>query len=204
MVYLPRFPGFHFIGFISVIFLCLVISSGDQLRAQAPPPPAPAQDTAAKPDSTAAPPQATTAAQNEEVTSRDTPTTFKVRVNLVLVRVVVRDRQGKIISNLKKEDFQLFDNKKLQNISSFAVETPESHTASAMASGADSGSSSSADVANGKAVVLPQRFISVVFDDVHLSMQDASFVRDSATRLFGALAASDRVSLSTTSGQLTQ
>jgi len=32
-------------------------------------------------------------------------------------------------------------------------------------------------------VVLPQRFVSVVFDDVHLSMQDATFVRDSATRL---------------------
>src|SRR5260370_25131790 len=44
----------------------------------------------------------------------------------------------------------------------------------------------------------------MVFDDVHLSMADASFVRDSATRFFGALAASDRVSLNTTSGQLTQ
>jgi len=57
-----------------------------------------------------------------------------VRVNLVLVRVVVRDRQGKIISNLKKEDFQLFDNKKLQAISSFSVETPEARTASTIAS----------------------------------------------------------------------
>jgi VWFA-related protein len=44
----------------------------------------------------------------------------------------------------------------------------------------------------------------MVFDDVHLSMTDATFVRDSATRFFGALAASDRVSLNTTSGQLTQ
>jgi len=44
----------------------------------------------------------------------------------------------------------------------------------------------------------------MVFDDVHLSMADAVFVRDSATRFFGALAASDRVSLNTTSGQLTQ
>jgi len=35
-------------------------------------------------------------------------------------------------------------------------------------------------------------------------MQDAVFVRDSATRFFGALAPSDRVALYTTSGQLTQ
>jgi len=80
----------------------------------------PAQDAPAKPDSTVTAPTTPAPAQTEEVSSRDTPTTFKVRVNLVLVRVVVRDRQGKIVSNLKKEDFQLFDNKKLQNISSFA------------------------------------------------------------------------------------
>jgi len=108
------------------------------------------------------------------------------------------------VSNLKKEDFQLYDNRKLQTISSFGVETSETRTASAVASSAAEGSSSSADVASGKAVVLPQRFVSMVFDDVHLSMADAVFVRDSATRFFGALAASDRVSLNTTSGQLTQ
>jgi len=127
-----------------------------------------------------------------------------VRVNLVLVRVVVRDSQGKAVSHLKKEDFQLYDNRKLQTISSFSVETPETRTASAVASSAAEGSSSSADAAGGKAVVLPQRFVSMVFDDVHLSMSDAIFVRDSATRFFGALAASDRVSLNSTSGQLTQ
>src|SRR4029077_11924367 len=77
-------------------------------------------------------------------------------------------------------------------------------TASAVASADAAGSSSSADAAGGKAVVLPQRFVSMVFDDVHLSMEDATFVRDSATRFFGALAASDRVSLNTTSGQFTQ
>ena len=44
----------------------------------------------------------------------------------------------------------------------------------------------------------------MVFDDVHMSMQDAVFVRDSATRFFGALAPSDRVAMYTTSGQLTQ
>src|SRR5437762_9488070 len=44
----------------------------------------------------------------------------------------------------------------------------------------------------------------MVSDDVHRSMIVAAFVRDSATRFFEALAASDRVSLNTTSGQLTQ
>jgi VWFA-related protein len=193
-------PGFR--RTILIVFACCLALSSNRLSAQTPPPPA--QDAPAKTDSTAAPPQAAAAGQNEEVSSRDTPTTFKVRVNLVLVRVVVRDQKGKIVPNLKKEDFQLYDNRKLQTISSFSLETPETRTASAVASTAAEGSSSSADAAGGKAVVLPQRFVSMVFDDVHLSMADAVFVRDSATRFFGALAASDRVSLNTTSGQLTQ
>ncbi|PYU83370.1 MAG: hypothetical protein DMG50_08405 [Acidobacteria bacterium] len=195
-------PGFRPI--ILAIFACCLSISGRQLSAQTPVAAAPPQDGPAKTDSTAKSPPAPVGGPNEEVSSRDTPTTFKVRVNLVLVRVVVRDQQGKIVSKLKKEDFQLYDNRKLQTISSFSVETPETRTASAVASSAAEGSSSSADAAGGKAVVLPQRFVSMVFDDVHLSMADAVSVRDSATRFFGALAASDRVSLNTTSGQLTQ
>src|SRR5712692_844925 len=192
-------PGFRLI--ILIVFACCLSLSGNRVSAQTPAPPTPPQDAPAKTDSTPSPPAAS---QNEEVSSHETPTTFKVRVNLVLVRVVVRDSRGKIISDLKKGDFQLYDNRKLQTISSFSVETPERRTASAVASTAAEGSSSSADAAGGKAVVLPQRFVSMVFDDVHLSLEDSTFVRDSATRFFGALAASDRVSLNTTSGQLTQ
>ena len=195
-------PGFPHA--VLVISACCLSAWGNRLSAQTPTPPSQTQDAPAKPDSTAVPAPAPATGQSEEVSSHDTPTTFKVRVNLVLVRAVVRDAQGKVVPNLKKEDFQLYDNRKLQNISSFSIEAPEKRTASAMASTTAEDSSSSADVADGKAVVLPQRFASMVFDDVHLSMADAVFVRDSATRFFGALAASDRVSLSTTSGQLTQ
>jgi VWFA-related protein len=195
-------PGFCRITL--TVFVCFFWISGGQLCAQTPETTSPPQDAPAKTDSTATPPSTPATGPSEEVSSHDTPTTFKVRVNLVLVRVVVRDRQGRIVSNLKKEDFQLYDNRKLQTISSFSVETPEKRTASAVASTDAEASSSSADVAGGKAVVLPQRFVSMVFDDVHLSMSDAVFLRDSATRFFGALAASDRVSLNTTSGQLTQ
>lgn len=194
------FPGFR--NVCLVVFACCLSVSANRLSAQAPPPATPPQDAPAKTDSTAKGPPAP--AQTEEVSSQDAPATFKVRVNLVLVRVVVRDSKGKIVPNLKKEDFQLFDNKKPQTISSFTVETPGARTASALASTTAEASSSSADAAGGKAVVLPQRFVSMVFDDVHLSMADAVFVRDSATRFFEGLAASDRVSLNTTSGQLTQ
>ncbi len=188
-----------------LILLCCVFFSGKRAIAQTPAPASSAEDTSAQTDARSKPAQPQPSSDNQEVSSRDTPTTFKVRVNLVLVRVVVRDASGKVVNGLKKEDFQLFDNRKPQTISSFSLETPETHTASAVASpSAAAGYSSSADTVAGKAVVLPQRFVSMVFDDVHLSMEDAAFVRDSATRFFGSLASSDRVSLNTTSGQFAQ
>jgi len=184
--------------------LCCVFFPGKRVIAQTPAPAPPAQDTPVQTDARSKPEQSPPSSDNQEVSSRDTPTTFKVRVNLVLVRVVVRDATGKVVSGLKKEDFQLFDNRKLQTISSFSLETPETHTASAVTSPGAAGYSSSADPIAGKAVVLPQRFVSMVFDDVHLSMEDATFVRESATKFFGSLALSDRVSINTTSGQFTQ
>jgi hypothetical protein len=50
------------------------------------------------------------------------PARFRVNVKLVLARVVVRDANGHVVGNLHKEDFELFDNGKLQVISNFDVE----------------------------------------------------------------------------------
>ncbi len=147
---------------------------------------------------------------NSELTSRDNPATFKVRVNLVLVRVVVRDQQGKIVPNLKTEDFQLLDNRKPQSISSFSVETPETLAPKpgTKSSDADSGDAhevpGAVETGEASKTKLPQRFVELLFDDVHLSQEDVTFVRDAATRFFGALAPSDRVAIYTTSGQFTQ
>jgi VWFA-related protein len=175
------------------------------LRAQAPP------DQDAHPTSDAPappPPQASsgsTSSSSAEVSSRDTPPTFKVRVNLVLVRVVVRDAQGNIVPNLKKEDFQLLDNRKPQVISAFSVETPESHAIpTAVPATPSAESPAPGETLPVTPAALPQRFVALVFDDTNLLSQDAVSVRDAATRLFGSLAPSDRVGMYTTSGQFTQ
>lgn len=163
-----------------------------------------AQDSPTKTE-TQAPAKQAPANETSELSTRDTPPTFRVRVNLVLVRVVVRDRDGHIVSNLKKEDFQLSDNRKQQVISSFSIETPESHkvesttkAAQPDADGNDSGDTAAAIAA------LPQRFVAVVFDDTDMLIEDSAWVRSAASRLFESLAPTDRVGIYSTSGQITQ
>lgn len=138
----------------------------------------------------------------QEIASHDAPATFKVRVNLVFVRVVVRDPNGKVIKNLKKEDFQLADNRKLQVISTFAVETPGSHVTTVKMD-KDSGPAPTEGTPV-KPAELPQRFITLFFDDLHLSTQDAMLSRQAATKLFAAMQTSDRFSIYTSSGQVQQ
>jgi hypothetical protein len=66
----------------------------------------------------------TTASTESEVSTRSAET-IKAQVNLVLVPVVVRDARGKPVPGLRREDFQVWDNGKLQKISAFSVETAE-------------------------------------------------------------------------------
>jgi VWFA-related protein len=202
MSYLPQFTFAR--RWMCVCLVLLLNGVGGSLRAQTPTPPPPDAPAASAPSPTPAEPAKPQAASdNAEVSSRDTAPTFKVRVNLVLVRVVVRDQQGKVVPNLHKEDFQLSDNRKPQIISTFSVETPESHVV-ATATSADPNAPADPEAAKAIAAALPQRFVSVVFDDQHLTMQDALFVRTSAGRFFDSLAASDRVGIYSTSGQFTQ
>jgi VWFA-related protein len=164
-----------------------------------------AQEPPAKSDAPA-PAAQTQAPGNEaaEVSTRDTPPTFRVRVNLVLVRVVVRDSSGKVVSNLKKEDFQLSDNRKPQVISTFSTETPESHKVAPTTPPPAPDPDTSAPPDPAAIAALPQRFVAVVFDDTDMLVGDALWVRTAATKLFASLAPTDRVGIYSTSGQVTQ
>jgi VWFA-related protein len=202
MSYLPQFPFARRWKCVFLMVLLTGVSASVQAQTPTPPDPPSASPSAQTPREPANP-QAPAVSDNAEVSSRDTAPTFKVRVNLVLVRVVVRDQQGKVVPNLHKEDFQLSDNRKPQIISTFSVETPESRVVATTTS-TDPNVPVDPEAAKAVAASLPQRFVSVVFDDQHLTTQDALFVRTSAGRFFNSLAASDRVGMYSTSGQFTQ
>jgi VWFA-related protein len=160
--------------------LLIGVSAG----AQTPPPASPA---ASKPQT--------------EMATKDEPALFKSRVNLVQVPVVVRDRLGKAIGTLKKEDFQLFDKGKPQYIARFSMEKasgkvkPAEGTAPAVDKSPDTTPPTDT----------PDRFIAYLFDDIHSKFSELAQTRDAVRRqVDDGLRTTDRAAIYTTSGQTVQ
>src|SRR5215475_1681806 len=98
---------------------------------------------------------------------------FQVKVNLVEVRVVVRDAQGRAIGNLKQDDFVLLDDKKAQTIKKFSVERNEAEAAGKPGAAATT-ASTPGEV---RSHLAPERFVAYFFDDLHLEPTDVSTTR---------------------------
>ena len=128
-----------------------------------------------------------------ELSTQDTSTTFKVRVNLVEVRVVARDAQGHAVGNLKQEDFQLLDNGKPQVISRFSVEQAEPKPLAVK--------QETPPETPGATLTLPKRYVAYLFDDIHLQFGDLAQVRGAAKHHLQSLRTTDRAAIFTTSGQ---
>ena len=166
------------------IWFTLTVCAGNPAQQSAPPPAGSSPSTSAE---KAAP----------ELTSHDEATTFKVNVRLVLVRVVVRDAEGRAIGSLHKQDFQLFDDRKPQTITQFSVEQPGSQIAREQKSTATETTETPATGAPN----IPERFVAYLFDDVDLQIGDLLAVRNAATRHLNSLRPTDRAAIFTTSGQ---
>src|SRR5450631_703224 len=114
--------------------------------------------------------------------------TFVVNVTRVLVPVVVRDKQGHAVPDLKQEDFQVFNNGKPQAISRFTVEKREPPARVAENAKENSKESPTAPVIAQSSSVAPVRFIVFLFDDLHLSADDLAHAKKASTNmLVGAL-----------------
>jgi VWFA-related protein len=144
--------------------------------------------------STAKPAAASDAA---EMNTRDSTIPLQSHVNVIPLRVVVRDAKGNPVTGLRKEDFQLFEDGKLQDVSHFAIETPASVAETLVKpNGGAAGTGATANF------VPPSRFVALLFDDVHITMQDLIRTRQAATRFIdSSVQATDRVAVFTISGQ---
>jgi VWFA-related protein len=136
-----------------------------------------------------------------ETATHDAPVTFQSKVNLVPVPVVVRDKKSNAIGNLTKDDFEIYDNGKLQVVSKFAIEKGgEALTVKPMVVESADGNAETAP-ARGPAPVIPTRFVAYVFDDKHFNTEDLMQAKLAAIKHFNAMdTASTRVAVYTTSG----
>jgi VWFA-related protein len=142
-------------------------------------------------------------ANTAEIASHDQPVTFRSGVNLVLVPVVVRDAQGHAVGNLTRDDFQLFDKGKRQQITKFSVQKYGGQAAAEKPAEKLAGAAGMPEERPEEATApsAPDHFVAYLFDDVHLKFEDLAYVRDAAGRNIDTLQSNSRVAIITTSGQ---
>jgi VWFA-related protein len=144
-----------------------------------------------------------------EVTTRDEAPTFQSHVSMVRVPVVVRDRSGKAVGGLRKEDFLVFDKGKAQFVAQFSAEgsaapKPKAAVPEATPVPMEPEEPSKPSEPAKPAAVLPTRFIAYVFDDIHLQVGDLMQARQAATKhMEQALRPTDRAAIYTLSGHVT-
>jgi VWFA-related protein len=132
-----------------------------------------------------------------------TQTTFRVRVNVVTVPVVVRDKKGNAVAHLTKGDFEIADNGKRQVISNFAEEWTAGNVRMEDRPRKEAGPVQTENFTGGASKPVPDRYMAYVFDDIHLPFADLSKTRSAAERVLpGLLEAHTRMAIVTTSGRV--
>jgi VWFA-related protein len=135
------------------------------------------------------------------VAQEQTSPTFKSNVTMIQVPVVVRDRDGHAVGDLKKEDFQLLDNGKPVEIAGFSEDKPGSHAVPDRSLPDPNGAARPAAAP----MDVPERFIAYFVDDANIhGISILQRVREAATKQINALQPGDRIAIVTSSCTLTQ
>lgn len=129
---------------------------------------------------------------------------LRVGSNLVLVRVIVRDAAGNAITNLRPEDFRLFDegsNRNVpQEITSFVVESA-APVSTPVAVATSNPLAAPAPAVTSSPAVGP-RYLAFFFDDVHLQTDELARARKAAEQyITQSLRPGDLVAIFDSSGK---
>ncbi len=130
-------------------------------------------------------------------TTEEQTQSFHVKVNLVEVRVVVRDKQGNAVGGLKQDDFVLLDDKKPQTITRFSMERNELAAGTPGATAAPAAN----DVHSHLAGAWRMAYL---FDDLNSTPNDLANAHKAADQAIDSLAPGQLLGIFTLSGQGTQ
>jgi VWFA-related protein len=136
----------------------------------------------------------------EERQKQDEPL-LRIETDLVQIDVVVTDKQGKLARDLKRADFELFDEGKKQEITHFAIGTaaqPARWLAVEKKKPVEKSSPDSTPVE-----IRAGRYIAVAVDDFHLAPENLIIAKRTLHRFINEqMVAGDQVAIATTSGNI--
>jgi len=128
--------------------------------------------------------------------------TVRIDTELVQIDIVVSDKQGKLVSDLKREDFQILEDGKPQTVSHFSVGTAGRQATwlrpELRAAGSDKRSAPAP-----QATFTAGRYLVLAVDDVHLAPGNLMLAKKALNKfLDGQVGTNDQVALITTTGAL--
>lgn len=117
--------------------------------------------------------------------------TFRTRIDSVSVDVIVTDKQGRPVSDLKAEDFEITENKKPQAVQTFKlIQIDETSRPEAAAP-----EITSMDAMQREASRDDVRILAIFLDDYHVRRGNAMRVREELARFVSQLSSHDLVAL---------
>ncbi len=125
---------------------------------------------------------------------------FRASGRMVLVSVVLRDAKGNAIGNLKQDNFQLFDEGKLQVITHFSLETATVGAEKESKAAEPSQGPGAAPPGTSVQTTEAERNTAYLFDDAHSSSEELSSASRAAERHLRALTTGTHAAVFTTSG----
>ncbi|HQR33842.1 MAG TPA: VWA domain-containing protein [Blastocatellia bacterium] len=141
--------------------------------------------------------------QNKENQQGQDPGTLRIETELVQVDLVVTDKQGKIVKDLKREDFQIFEDGKPQTITHFSVGTATRQATWLRTEPKTSGKTASATALPASPAINAGRYLVLAVDDIHLKPANLMLAKKTLAKFIDQqIGQSDQVAMITTSGQV--
>jgi len=136
----------------------------------------------------------------ENPSSQDDGEAIRIGTELIQLDVVVTDKNGNIVNNLTKDDFQLLEDDKPQDISFFSIIRPKVEAKSSIKASVNTSKDINIDV---PLIEQSGRTFIILVDDLHISFNNIVNVRKQLLNLINTqFQVGDRVAVISTGGGL--